>query len=54
MTPSVPVKFADLMAAYEWVSSSPDDSEAFVSRVIHLSRSTTPTLIRCGSHHHAG
>jgi hypothetical protein len=43
MTPSIPVKFADLIAAYEWVSSSPDDSEAFVSRVtgnVHWSSST--------------
>lgn len=43
VTPSVQVKFADLLAAYEWVSSSPDDSEAFVSRVtgnVHLSSGT--------------
>lgn len=43
MTPSAPVKFEDLLAAYEWVSSSPDDSEAFVSRVtgnVHWSSST--------------
>ena len=32
MTQSAPVNFDDLLAAYEWVSSSPDDSEAFVSR----------------------
>jgi hypothetical protein len=43
MTLSAPVKYDDLLAAYEWVSSSPDDSEAFVSRVtgnIHWSSST--------------
>ncbi|MFZ2266285.1 MAG: UPF0158 family protein [Azonexus sp.] len=43
MTPSTPVKFEDLLVAYEWVSSSPEDSEAFVSRVtgnIHLSASS--------------
>ena len=43
MTQSAPVKFDDLLAAYEWVSSSPDDSEAFVSRVtgtVHWSSST--------------
>ena len=43
MTPSAPVKFDDLLAAYEWVSSSPDDSDAFVSRVtgnVHWSSST--------------
>lgn len=43
MRPSAPVKFADLLAAFEWVSSSPDDSEAFVSRVtgnVHWSSST--------------
>lgn len=37
------MNFADLLAAYEWVSSSPDDSEAFVSRVtgdVHWSSST--------------
>jgi hypothetical protein len=42
MKPSAPVKFEDLLAAYEWVSSS-DDSEAFVSRVtgnIHYSSSS--------------
>lgn len=33
MTQSASVKLDDLLAAYEWVSSSPDDSEAFVSRV---------------------
>ena len=33
MTLTAPVKYDDLLAAYEWVSSSPDDSEAFVSRV---------------------
>ena len=43
MTQSASVKFDDLLAAYEWVSSSPDDSEAFVSRVtgeVHWSSST--------------
>ncbi|MCX7171747.1 MAG: hypothetical protein NTY41_16105 [Proteobacteria bacterium] len=43
MTLNAPVKFDDLLAAYEWVSSSPDDSEAFVSRVtgnVHWSSST--------------
>ena len=43
MTPSAPVKFDDLLAAYEWVSSSPGDSEAFVSRLtgmVHWSSST--------------
>lgn len=43
MSPSAPVKLDDLLAAYEWVSSSPDDSEAFVSRItgnIHWSSST--------------
>src|ERR1035437_7195437 len=42
MTWSAPVKFEDLLAAYEWVSSSPDDSEAFVSRItgnVHWSSS---------------
>jgi hypothetical protein len=42
MTLSAPVKYDDLLAAYEWVSSSPDDSEAFVSRVtgnVHWSSS---------------
>jgi len=37
------VKFDDLLAAYQWASSSPDDSEAFVSRVtgnVHWSSST--------------
>ena len=33
MALSAPVKYDDLLAAYEWVSSSPEDSEAFVSRV---------------------
>lgn len=40
---NTPVKFDDLLAAYEWASSSPDECEAFVSRVtgnIHLSSST--------------
>ena len=43
MTPSAPVKFEDLLAAYDWVSSSPNDSMAFVSRltgVVHWSSST--------------
>jgi len=43
MTQSTPVKLEDLLAAYEWVSSSPDDSEAFVSRItgnVHWSSST--------------
>lgn len=43
MTQSAPVKFDDLLAAYEWVSSSPDDCEAFVSRItgkVHWSSST--------------
>ncbi|MBI5889721.1 MAG: hypothetical protein HZB47_03460 [Nitrosomonadales bacterium] len=43
MTPSAPVKYDDLLAAYEWVSSSPEDSDAFVSRVtgsVHWSSST--------------
>lgn len=43
MTPSVPVKFDDLLTACEWVSSSPDDSDAFVSRAtgnVHWSSST--------------
>ena len=43
MTLSASVKFDDLLAAYEWVSSSPGDSEAFVSRVtgdVHWSSST--------------
>ena len=43
MTQSAPVKYDDLLAAYEWVSSSPDDSEAFVSRAtggVHWSSST--------------
>jgi hypothetical protein len=42
MTLSAPVKYDDLLAAYEWVSSSPDDGEAFVSRVtgnVHWSSS---------------
>ena len=37
------MKFDDLLAAYEWVSSSPEDNEAFVSRVtgnVHWSSST--------------
>lgn len=37
------MKFDDLLAAYEWVSSSPDDNEAFVSRFtgnVHWSSST--------------
>ncbi len=37
------MKLDDLLAAYEWVSSSPGDSEAFVSRVtgnVHWSSST--------------
>ena len=37
------MKFDDLLAAYEWVSSSPDDSEAFVSRLtgmVHWSSNT--------------
>ena len=43
MTLNAPVKYDDLLAAYEWVSSSPDDSEAFVSRVtgnVHWTSST--------------
>jgi hypothetical protein len=43
MTQNAPVKFDDLLAAYEWVSSSPSDSEAFVSRItgdVHWSSST--------------
>lgn len=43
MTPSAPVKFDDLLAAYEWVSSSPDESNAFVSRAtgnVHWTSST--------------
>jgi len=43
MTLSALVKFDNLLAAYEWVSSSPDDSEAFVSRAtgeVHWSSST--------------
>ena len=43
MTPGAPVKLDDLLAAYEWVSSSPKDSEAFVSRItgnVHWSSST--------------
>jgi hypothetical protein len=43
MTQNAPVKFDDLLAAYEWVSSSPGDSEAFVSRItgdVHWSSST--------------
>ena len=43
MTTSTPVKFEDLLAAYEWVCSSPGDSEAFVSRrtgTVHWSSST--------------
>ena len=33
MAPSALVKYDELLAAYEWVSSSPEDSNAFVSRV---------------------
>ena len=43
MTLSVPVKFEDILAAYEWVSSSPFDNDAFVSRItgnVHWSSST--------------
>jgi hypothetical protein len=43
MTASTTVKFEDLLAAFEWVSASPGDSEAFVSRVtgdVHWSSST--------------
>lgn len=43
MTQQAPVKFGDLMAAYEWVSSSPGDCEAFVSRItgnVHWSSNT--------------
>ena len=43
MTQNAPVKFEDLLAGYEWVSSSPDDSEAFVSRItgeVHWSSSS--------------
>lgn len=43
MTLGAPVKFDDLLLAYEWVSSSSDDSEAFVSRVtgdVHWSSGT--------------
>lgn len=43
MTLNAPVKFDDLLAAYEWVSSSsPTENEAFVSRItgnIHWSSS---------------
>jgi hypothetical protein len=43
MTSSAPVKFDDLLSAYEWVSSSsPAENDAFVSRVtgkIHWSSS---------------
>lgn len=42
MTLSTPVKYDDLLAAYEWVSSSRDDNKAFVSRVtgnVHWSSS---------------
>lgn len=42
MTPSAPVKFDDLLAAYEWVSGSPNDNAAFVSRAtgnVHWSSS---------------
>ena len=43
MTLSAPVKFDDLLAAYEWVSSSsPAENEAFVSRItgnVHWSSS---------------
>lgn len=44
MTTSSPVQFEDLLAAYEWVSSSPFDNNAFVSRItgnIYWSSSTT-------------
>lgn len=37
------MKYDDLLAAYEWVSSSPGDSEAFVSRItgnVHWSSNT--------------
>lgn len=40
---SAPVKYDDLLAAYEWISSSPGDGEAFVSRItgnVHWSSST--------------
>ncbi len=43
MPPNAPVKFDDLLAAYGWVNSSPDDSAAFVSRAtgkVHWSSST--------------
>jgi hypothetical protein len=43
MTLSASVKYDDLLAAYEWVSSSSDDGEAFVSRVtgkVHWTSST--------------
>jgi len=43
MTQIAQVKFEDLLAAYEWVSSSPDDCEAFVSRItgnVHWSSSS--------------
>lgn len=43
MIPSTPVNVGDLLAAYEWVSSSPDDCAAFVSRAtgkVHWSSST--------------
>ena len=43
MTLSAPVKFDDVLAAYEWVSSSsPTENEAFVSRItgnVHWSSS---------------
>jgi hypothetical protein len=43
MTPCASVKYDELLAAYEWVSSSPEDCDAFVSRVtgnVHWSSST--------------
>ncbi len=43
MTQSAQVNFDDLLAAYEWVSSSPGECEAFVSRLtgsVHWSSST--------------
>lgn len=43
MTKSAPVKFDDLLSAYEWVSSSsPAENEAFISRItgnVHWSSS---------------
>lgn len=45
MTQSAPVKFDDLLSAYEWVSSSsPAENEAFVSRTtgnVYWSSSTS-------------